>query len=1068
MPGLISPNQQCLPLTKIPSFPVLVPQAIDYRAHQAPERVIISYPIPGTAKFVDVTWAEFAHAVDKAAWVYDAQLGARRSSSQPVKAVGILARSDAAYMVTVYALHKCGITPLLISTRNSHAAIVNLLKLTKAVALITDSYHLDEAKASVAEVDSIPIFDLAPLPGPITEKKKPFMFNLDYADECDNPGIILHTSGSTGLPKPVAWSTRFFWHQTYYPAEYVAKYDGSSFLSTLPMFHGSGFSLIRASLLWLGWKVIFPDPSRPVTAAAILDLCRNPAVAPDIVAGAPSVIEEIPSLPSGVDTMKGRKSWFFVGAPVPPHFGDFLVKEGVHFTPNLGSTEIGQMSVLEPEGRTPEDWNYHEIRPDLDIILKPQGDDLFELIILAKDGWQPGVVNFEADGAKGYATSDLYQRHPKHPRLFKHCGRADDVIVLANGEKTLSRAIEVPIEADLRVRNAIVFGTGRTQNGVMVVPAQGHEFDPADTAKLAEFRDAIWSSVENANSTSPAHSQIWKEMLLVTSPSKELPRTDKGSVKRKLAIALYEEEINALYASVDEEASAKLPPLPEDLAVASLVPYFRTLVGEAMKKPMGLTDEVFEHGMDSLKAIFVRNSLLSALKRDERTREAAEKVPQNFVFSNTTVEAMAAALGHLLETGHLVETGQETPEQHAQMINDMVAKYTNSFPEHVAKGAAVSTSSGEVAILTGSTGSLGTYLLNSLLERPDVVKIFAFNRKGSSPALDRQKRSYAERELSVSGLEDAVDRKRLEFHDVELHKPNFGLTDDVYQDILGSTTVVIHNAWALNFNWTLATFEPVHIKGVRNLVDFALASPRATPPRISFTSSISTAGAYTTGLVPEAPLSDPAVCMPHGYARAKFVGERILAEAAEKTGVKTVSFRIGQIAGDSVRGTWNATDSVPALLKGCQELGAIPTDWIPVASWMPADYVAQTIVDVCMDVERGAGTFHVSHPAPAPWADVVLPIVAKNLATPEHPELERITMREWVQRLKDCGQSPEVNPAVKLIAFFENAMNGRGVRCRLDLEKTKEVSAALKAVPPVDEDAVERYLGYWKRTQFIR
>lgn len=1060
-------------LSPLPPRPDLLPRVIDHRSYFDADRVCISYPVPGTPKYVDVTFAQFGHAVDKAAWAFNEQIGARRKSSDPTKVVGILARSDAAYMVSIYALHKCGITPLLISPRNSRAAIVNLLKLTGSAALMTDSYNRAEAIASAAEVGSLAVLDLAPLPSAApTEERRPFPFYLTWEEECDKPVIILHTSGSTGLPKPVSWSTRFVWHQGYYPPKFVAKYQGSSVLATLPLFHGSGVALTRASLLWLGWKVVFPDPTKPISATAIVDFCNSPH-APDIVIGAPSVIEEVVTIDGGLDVLRNRTFWFFVGAPVPPHFGDMLVKDGIHFLSMLGSTEIGQMNVLEPAGREPVDWQYHEIRPDLDIVLEPRGPEPnsgpYELIILAKDGWRPGTINVNFDGVEGYSTSDLYQKHSTHPRLFKHCGRADDVVVLSNGEKTLSRAIEVPIEADPRVSAAVVFGTGRTQNGVLVAPASDFVFDPSNETALAEFRNAIWPSVEKANATSPSHSQIWKEMLLVTSPGKDLPRTDKGSVRRKNAIQLYAGEIDDLYLAVESLSSSNKAPLPPQLDVESLLPFFQGLVEEAMGRPLKADDDLFGNGMDSLKAIFVRNSLLSALRNDERTASLVSKVPQNFVFLFTSAQAMASAACGLVETGHLADSGEESEQQHADTINAMVQKYTESFPTHVpsAEGILANGHGGEVVILTGSTGSLGTFLLDSLLHDPRVQQVICFNRQGSTPSAARQGRSFDERKLDRHALELAVSEGRLAYYDVELNLPNFNLPPDVYASIQSAATLVIHNAWSLNFNWSLQTFEAVHIKGLRNMIDFALTSPRSTPPRIAFTSSIASAGAHTSGPVPEEPIADPSICLPQGYARSKFVGERMLALSAEKAGLRTLSFRIGQISGDTAHGIWNATDNVPVLLRGCQELAAIPTDWLPVVAWVPVDAVARTIVDVSLDKKRGNGTFHVANPKPTPWTDM-LPTLQRSLVTDDGRPLELIKMKEWLQRLKDCDHSPEVNPATKLIAFFENNLSGRGIRCRLAVDKTRDVSPALSEVPAIDGKMFGVYLDYWKHLQFLR
>jgi nucleoside-diphosphate-sugar epimerase len=51
--------------------------------------------------------------------------------------------------------------------------------------------------------------------------------------------------------------------------------------------------------------------------------------------------------------------------------------------------------------------------------------------------------------------------------------------------------------------------------------------------------------------------------------------------------------------------------------------------------------------------------------------------------------------------------------------------------------------------------------------------------------------------------------------------------------------MVIHVllAWQVDFNVALRSFEP-QVKGVRNLIDLALGSPLATPPRLLYTSSI--------------------------------------------------------------------------------------------------------------------------------------------------------------------------------------------------------------------------------------
>jgi long-subunit acyl-CoA synthetase (AMP-forming) len=130
---------------------------------------------------------------------------------------------------------------------------------------------------------------------------------------------------------------------------------------------------------------------------------------------------------------------------------------------------------------------------------------------------------------------------------FHSIGRADDVLILANGEKIVPGPTEGTLLAHPAVQGAVMFGRERNQAGLLVEPAEHHAFDPAaDEKALVAFRNEIWPAVEEANRMAPAFARIFKEMILVTSPSKPLPRAAKGTVNRKAAVVLYDEEIRAL------------------------------------------------------------------------------------------------------------------------------------------------------------------------------------------------------------------------------------------------------------------------------------------------------------------------------------------------------------------------------------------------------------------------------------------------------------------------------------------------------------------------------------------
>lgn len=106
--------------------------------------------------------------------------------------------------------------------------------------------------------------------------------------------------------------------------------------------------------------------------------------------------------------------------------------------------------------------------------------------------------------------------------------------------------MEAAIAGDPRTAVAMVFGRERSEVGVIVEPAQGQDPDRSDPDWLSKFRQDLWPVVEKANEQAPAFGRIFKEMIIVTDPTRPMARTAKSTPVRKLVIQAYEKEINAL------------------------------------------------------------------------------------------------------------------------------------------------------------------------------------------------------------------------------------------------------------------------------------------------------------------------------------------------------------------------------------------------------------------------------------------------------------------------------------------------------------------------------------------
>lgn len=157
---------------------------------------------------------------------------------------------------------------------------------------------------------------------------------------------------------------------------------------------------------------------------------------------------------------------------------------------------------------------------------------------------------------------------------------------------------------------------------------------------------------------------------------------------------------------------------------------------------------------------------------------------------------------------------------------------------------------------------------------------------------------------------------------------------------MNSVTHVIHNAWTVNFNLALQSFED-QVAGVRKLVDISATADH--PIKLLVTSSVGIAGGWdpAKGPVPERLLPDPEVAASIGYTASKYVVESVsllwplvlhscslavrqIMSAALANGIPATIVRMGQACGPKETGAWGTTEWMPIMTKSSVALGCLP------------------------------------------------------------------------------------------------------------------------------------------------
>lgn len=309
-------------------------------------------------------------------------------------------------------------------------------------------------------------------------------------------------------------------------------------------------------------------------------------------------------------------------------------------------------------------WDYVRVYPNVrdSVKFEPIENGLFEAVYLqSHPGLAPSIANSDDPAPGSWRSKDVFAPHPSIPDVWKYVTRVDDRITLKNGEKVLPLPIEGRIRQDKLVREAVVVGVDRTVPGVLI-------FRTSDNLSTEEFLDAVWPSIEDANSRAEAFSQISKTMIAILPANVEYPKTDKGSIIRAQVNEKFADYIDEMYHRLegDQEGDLQL-----DLAgiESFLKDTYEDVVGTTLES---LDTDLFNAGVDSLKAIQMRRTI-------QRTLDLSGKqLSSNVIYEYGNLETLAKYLFSHSPGGHDLSGNEDK----TQLIKGLIEKYSG-FSETV-------------------------------------------------------------------------------------------------------------------------------------------------------------------------------------------------------------------------------------------------------------------------------------------------------------------------------------------------------------------------------------------------
>ncbi|KAL8804946.1 MAG: hypothetical protein Q9182_002256 [Xanthomendoza sp. 2 TL-2023] len=535
-----------------------IPALVAYAAATYKQKIAFIYPLSEAvdSPYASVSWEGFDKITDSVAALYSEQLQseltlANASKTQPTVALRGRGTGIEVY-ITVVALQKLNIRILFLTSALLPKIVQTLCDRCSALAVIIDAEYSAEPLPNTRKIPLIE--DPFGLP-PSTSSTSIIRFE-DNLDPWNRHSLIVHSSGSTGVPKPIIHSNRSVLLMARMNPLYPAFHIQNGYL--LFPIQAVAANIILPSAFPYGFTTIFPPRKVPFSPEAILaglEASAQWGCAVERVHSNPQLLEaifnHIKNTTKDFSPLRKLKVFQPGGAPLADNVSKALIEEGVNVKIIYGSSELNAIMRTYPHDRSNSRIETMRFVPvpsiDTHVSMEPVEDaGLYELVVregfaCAAEIWGSGLGT-QVEPGKIFRTNDLFVRdETKEKGSWILKGRRDDMLVMASGALISAPEVEGAIkdEGNGLIKAAMLVGHGKEKTGLLV--------NLDDEKDKEGSGDDVWSIVERVNENVQKRARIGRDMVRILENGKDLPLGVKGNLKRKEAIEMYGSEIEKLY-----------------------------------------------------------------------------------------------------------------------------------------------------------------------------------------------------------------------------------------------------------------------------------------------------------------------------------------------------------------------------------------------------------------------------------------------------------------------------------------------------------------------------------------
>ncbi|KAL6703871.1 hypothetical protein ACN47E_009005 [Coniothyrium glycines] len=537
----------------------LLPKTLFRLAALHPDLTYSEYPCNPTNAadgYFKVTYKQLANAVHAVAWWIEENVG-RPAKDDGSETIVYMGPNDLRYSILVLGSVMVGYKMLFPTPRYGQEPIIRLIESANGNVMLVPSTPFPVVSEILAR-RAMRKFDFPAVNYFLSASTSPYPYTKDFETSKHEPLVCLHTSGTTGFPKPIIWTNNYVNSAAVgmrmAPPQGFERTDSNvlgpqkRILPVFPPFHASGIITALFFTLFLGTTIVYPPsamtPSDSVHGISdALDVLGEQGRV-DSLALPPPHVEYLATNKPLLDKISQQaRNLLFGGGDVSLAAGK-AVSQKLQMFNQMASTELGLwLQLARSKGSEKQalddDWKYMIFDPALNIRFDEVSDGvegkIYEAFIVKNKGegaWVQPLFKIKTDEEE-LSLGDLFTRHPHDPEKWRYYGRSDDLLVFLSTLLFHPGAAERRIGAHLGVAEVLMVGHRRPKASLIVRLNEGTSVDD------------IWDVIEDVNKDVLEDARVGKHMILgVKEP---FLKTAKGTIQKKAVVDLYEKEIDALY-----------------------------------------------------------------------------------------------------------------------------------------------------------------------------------------------------------------------------------------------------------------------------------------------------------------------------------------------------------------------------------------------------------------------------------------------------------------------------------------------------------------------------------------